>query len=42
MAGAVAERDPRRRAYLRHVVLMAALLVCVGVAAIGVGLALFG
>ena len=42
VAGPVAERDPRRRAYLRHVVVMAALFVCVGVAAIVVGLALFG
>ena len=42
VAGAVAARDPRRRAYLRHVVLMAALFVCVGIAAIVVGLALFG
>lgn len=41
VAGAVAEPDPRRRAYLRHVVLMAALFVCVGIAAIGVALALF-
>ena len=41
VTGAVAERDPRRRAYLRHVVLTASLLVCICVAAIVVALALF-
>src|SRR3954462_879847 len=32
IAGAVADRNPRRRAYLRHVVLAAGLFVIVGVA----------
>ena len=41
VAGAVADREPRRRAYLRHVVLTTALFVCIGVAAIIAALALF-
>lgn len=34
LAGAMASRNPRRRAYLRHVVLTAALFVCIGVAVV--------
>jgi hypothetical protein len=34
MASAVADRDPRRRAFMRHVVLMSVLFVVAGVALI--------
>ena len=37
VAGAIAARDPRRKAYLRHVLLTAIVFVCVGV---GIAIAL--
>ena len=41
LAGAVADRDPRRRAYLRHVVLTALLFVAAGVGVVIAAAALF-